>query len=146
MSLRDLAARLPGGTRMFASARLRRDVVDLLNEALRGSGMTQAELARALRKSRSAVNQVLSGDGNLRVDTIAEYLDAMSQELVLSLRRVGPAGAGVGPGGATAPFVELVSTRSSHGQPFAQAPTRFDRRSQFKVIADGRHMAEEVSA
>ena len=59
-----------------------------LDEGMEAAGISQAELARRLRRSRSAVSQVLTGDGNLRVEKLAEYLEAIGCELVVSVRVV----------------------------------------------------------
>lgn len=48
--------------------------------------MNQSDLARELGKSRSAVNQVLTGDGNLKIETVAEYFCAMGSELEIHVR------------------------------------------------------------
>ena len=54
--------------------------------ALNDSKMSQSELSRALGKSRSAVSQVLTGDGNLKIETVAEYLHEMGAEMNVSIR------------------------------------------------------------
>jgi transcriptional regulator with XRE-family HTH domain len=86
MSLRKIVESMHGGTAALESARLRRRVLRALDEGMESSGISQAELARRLGRSRSAVSQVLTGDGNLRVETLAEYLEAMGCELVVSVR------------------------------------------------------------
>ena len=86
MSLRTIIESMHGGTAALASARLRRKVLHALDEGMEASGISQAELARRLGRSRSAVSQVLTGDGNLRIETLAEYLQAMGCELVVSVR------------------------------------------------------------
>lgn len=85
MSLRRMIEQLPKGGAILASARLRRQIVKSLNVALNNSNMSQSELARALGKSRSAVNQVLTGDGNLKIETVAEYLYEMGAEMNVSV-------------------------------------------------------------
>jgi len=82
--LHDLIASSLEGRRRLAAARLRREVLVCLESALVESGMTQSGLAIALGRTRSAVNQVLGGDGNIRISTLAEYLHAMDQKLVLT--------------------------------------------------------------
>lgn len=52
------------------------DVLEDLLEALDAKGMSQAELARRLGVSRSAVNRILRGD-NLTVRTVARFAHAM---------------------------------------------------------------------
>lgn len=90
MSLYDRVATLPGGGRALVSSRLKRSILKALHQALAASPLdSQAELASKLRVRRSAVNQVLRGDGNLRVSTIAEYLYEMGYELSVTLVRAG---------------------------------------------------------
>jgi transcriptional regulator with XRE-family HTH domain len=86
MSFSRIVEAVPGGRGLLASARLRRQALMLLEECLEESGLSQADLARVLGRSRSAVNQVLGGDGNVRLETLAEYLDAMGCEVELAVR------------------------------------------------------------
>lgn len=65
------------GRREYARARLRQDVLEALHEALEGAGITQNELAKRLGVRKGAVSQVLNGKGNLRIDTLADYLSAL---------------------------------------------------------------------
>lgn len=92
MGLLDKIAASPRGRREVAAARLRYEVLVHLHRALEHSGMTQSELANALGVSKGAVSQVLSGDGNLQVNTVAAYAAAMGQELRLELAPAGTAG------------------------------------------------------
>ncbi len=85
MNILDSFENLPSGRKRMASARLRRAALRALNEALEKSGLSQSELARSLGKSRSAVGQVLNGDGNLKIETVSEYLFTMGAELQLSV-------------------------------------------------------------
>ena len=91
MGLYEQLEAQPGGRRKLAAARLRERILGLLHSALRNSGMTQAELAEALNVRRSAVNQVFRGEGNLRVNTIAEYLDTLGYELRVEVVPAGTA-------------------------------------------------------
>ncbi|MHC3470089.1 helix-turn-helix domain-containing protein [Streptomyces sp. 7R007] len=74
------------GARALAAARLRYEVLATIHDSLTDSRMTQAELARRLGIRKSAVNQVVHGDGNMRISTLAEYLHTLGYEL--SLERV----------------------------------------------------------
>jgi transcriptional regulator with XRE-family HTH domain len=90
MSLYERVLARPGGGRALAVSRLKRTVLASLHEAFRRSGTaSQSDLARRLHVRRSAVNQVLNGDGNLRVSTLAEYLYEMGYELTLNLVKAG---------------------------------------------------------
>ncbi len=88
-SLYDRFARSVDGARRLASARLRHESLRSLHVALDASGLNQTELANRLGIRKSAVSQVLHGDGNLRVKTLAEYLSAMGYELDLRLVEAG---------------------------------------------------------
>jgi hypothetical protein len=44
-----------------------------------------------MKVRRSAANQVFRGSGNVRVNTVAEYLDAMGFELVVDIAPTGTA-------------------------------------------------------
>lgn len=85
-SLYDRVAAKPGGLAALATARLREEMLVALHRAFDASGLrTQAELARRLNVRKSAVSQVFRGDGNVRVNTLAEYLFAMGFELEVNL-------------------------------------------------------------
>jgi transcriptional regulator with XRE-family HTH domain len=84
-SMYDQLESTPGGASALAAARLRYTMLKHLHEALERSGLSQAELARRLGVRRSAVNQVFRGDGNVRIDTLAEYLHALGMELECAL-------------------------------------------------------------
>jgi transcriptional regulator with XRE-family HTH domain len=85
-SLYDRLASKPGGEAALAAARLRREMLVALHHAFQVSGLrTHAEVARRLGVRRSAVSQVFKGYGNLRVNTIAQYLFALGFELDVNL-------------------------------------------------------------
>ncbi|MBT2509674.1 helix-turn-helix transcriptional regulator [Streptomyces sp. ISL-98] len=84
-SLYERMAKSDSGARHLASARLRHEVLRKLHIALDASGVTQSALADILRIRKSAVSQTLHGDGNLRIKTLAEYLNALGYELDVRL-------------------------------------------------------------
>lgn len=88
-TLYERVASTDDGIKRLAVGRLKREVLRALHLALKASGRTQSELASRLKVRKSAVNQVLRGDGNLRVQTVAEYLHALGYELDLRLVAVG---------------------------------------------------------
>lgn len=62
------------GRKAYARSRARQDVLEALHEALEEAGITRIELAKRLGVRKGAVSQVLNGDGNVRVNTLADYL------------------------------------------------------------------------
>lgn len=81
MSAYEDFASTADGARRLAASRLRYGLLEELHRALDESGLSQTELAERLGVRKSAVSQVLRGDGNLRANTIAEYLFALDREL-----------------------------------------------------------------
>ncbi len=73
------------GKSAYARARARQDVLEALHEALESTGISQTELARRLGIRKGAVNQVLKGNGNLRISTLAEYLAALNLQVRITV-------------------------------------------------------------
>lgn len=89
MSLHDRIASSAEGKRELSAARLRYTALKLLHRALDQSGTTKSELASRLGVRKSAVSQVFRGDGNLRLNTLADYLDALGYEAQVELVKAG---------------------------------------------------------
>ncbi len=138
----DLVASTAQGRRRLAAARLRREVLVALEEALSDAGMTQATLAAALGRSRSAVNQVFGGDGNIRISTLAEYLHEMGQELVLTRVSTGTSRKALWRDAVDAVAQQVIASESSSRWiPATQGPQSFqsaDRRSDLARVGDVR--------
>jgi transcriptional regulator with XRE-family HTH domain len=89
MSLYDRLSSTKKGARALSAARLRYQALKVLHRALVEADITQAELAKRLNIRKSAVNQVLRGDGNMRLSTLAEYLHELGYELAIQAQPVG---------------------------------------------------------
>jgi hypothetical protein len=90
MSLYESFAARPGGGRAIAKARLQRAVLRILDRALILSAVeSQSALANRLHIRKSAVSQVLRGDGNVRISTLADYLYELGFEANLELVNAG---------------------------------------------------------
>lgn len=89
MSIYDRLAKIPKGARALSVSRLRYEVLKVLHSSLQRSGLTQADLAGRLGIRKSAVNNVLRGDGNVRVSTLAEYLHEAGFELEIKVVPLG---------------------------------------------------------
>lgn len=61
------------------------EVTDQLYSFMEKQGMTKADLARILGKSRASVSQTLAGETNFTLKTIAKYLTALNGELCLKI-------------------------------------------------------------
>lgn len=59
------------------------EVTETLSRALADSGMTRAELARRLGKSKAFVSQLFGGGRNLTLRTIADVADALDCRLTV---------------------------------------------------------------
>lgn len=62
------------------------DASELIAEALEASGITQAQLARALRVSRSEITERLRGNRNITVRNLAATLHALGARLELGVK------------------------------------------------------------
>jgi transcriptional regulator with XRE-family HTH domain len=89
MSSKPLFAELIESQQGLAQALKAVDVAADLTLLLAHSGKTRAELARALKCSRARVTQVLSGQENLTVQTVAMYASAMGYTFDVTFRKAG---------------------------------------------------------
>ena len=67
----------------LAAARAAGSVASVLASAMQRSGLTSRELARRLNVTEGRVSQVLNGDGNFHIATIARFLSAMGADLMV---------------------------------------------------------------
>lgn len=74
----------PRGAQELSAASLAQSVVGCLEQAKAVWGQPNKDLAKLLGVSEGAVSQVLNGDGNIRISTLARYLRAMGFEARLS--------------------------------------------------------------
>lgn len=72
-----------------SSARLRARVLAVLSAALDRESISRTELAKRLGIKKSAVSQVLNGNGNIQLSTLAEYMSALNLEVDLLAVRYG---------------------------------------------------------
>lgn len=69
------------GAEALAAARLALRVIRLLLSAKESSGVSQKDLASRLDVSDGRVSQVMSGDGNIHIATLARFMHAMGYEV-----------------------------------------------------------------
>ena len=62
--------------------------VSLINEVIEKAALPQSQVADILGISPGRVSQVLNGDGNVRISTLAKFLRAAGFDLELSARKV----------------------------------------------------------
>ncbi len=77
------------GRLSLAAARLAIEVSSILERAVEESNLTHRELAERLGVTEGRVSQVLNGNGNLQIATLARFLAAVDREAELSLTPVG---------------------------------------------------------
>ena len=74
------------GTLAYFRARLKQRIYSLAIKEFKKSGLSQADLARRLGKEPAQVSRLLSGPGNLTLETVSDLLLATSgAELGLSI-------------------------------------------------------------
>lgn len=83
IALVDEAASTDVGTTHMAAARASVQAISLLVRAHEESGKRQNEIAELLGISEGRVSQILNGDGNVRIATLARVLAATGFDLVL---------------------------------------------------------------
>lgn len=83
MTVSEVEESTPMGRREMSVARLSLRAALLISRAFQASGMSQKELAGELGITEGRVSQVLNGDGNFRVSTIARFLAALGYDAVL---------------------------------------------------------------
>lgn len=71
----------PEGRREMAAARATVRTISLLHEAFERSGLTREELATRLGVSVERVDEILDGDGNLRITTVARVASILGYRL-----------------------------------------------------------------
>lgn len=60
------------------------EAAELISQLMHEKGMSKADLARELKKSRAWVTQLLSGKNNLTIRTLAEVIHALGGKVEIS--------------------------------------------------------------
>ncbi len=72
------ANKVPLGTLAYFRARLKHRIYSLVVKEFKSSGLTQADLARRLAMEPAQLSRLLSGPGNLTLETVSDLLFATS--------------------------------------------------------------------
>jgi predicted XRE-type DNA-binding protein len=88
LSLFDDLGASPLGARELAASQLTNDALILLQTALSSTGVTQKQLADTLGIGESRVSQVINGDGNIKLTTLARYMRALGYAVTVSVTPV----------------------------------------------------------
>jgi transcriptional regulator with XRE-family HTH domain len=85
----------PENMRLFQQERAVYEATELIESVMEELGVTRAELARRLGKSKGWVTQLLDGEANKTIRTIADVLAVLGREYLSDQQpiRVGRAGA-----------------------------------------------------
>lgn len=73
----------PENRRLYQEEKLLVDVTELLAEVMDKKKMNRTELARAIGKSKAFVTQVLSGNHNMTLRTVADLFGAMRHDAII---------------------------------------------------------------
>src|SRR5947209_4453592 len=74
----------PEGMTLFQQERVILDVAILIRKLLKEQGLTKADLAHRLGKSKAFVTQLLDGRANMTLRTISDVMCALGHSLVVS--------------------------------------------------------------
>jgi transcriptional regulator with XRE-family HTH domain len=75
----------PGGAVDYELARLPRDITTAITWFMKENGVTKSELARRLKLTPGRVSQILSGDENLTLRTLAMVCAALGAHFEMDL-------------------------------------------------------------
>ena len=70
--------KVPRGTLAYFRARLKQRIYSIVIREFKNSGLSQADLARRLGKEPAQLCRILSGPGNLTLDTVSDMLFSTS--------------------------------------------------------------------
>lgn len=120
--------------RLVAQETLILEATELIAELIEQSGMKRKDLAKKLGRSKGFVTQVLSGDRNMTLRTLADFAYALGQKLEVRLREP--------EGGRIANLATLEPGWDGHGgdPPTEKALARlrgFDRALSYVPMSDG---------
>lgn len=71
----------PDNVRRFQQERAILEVTELIEQAMQESGVGRSELAKLLGRSKAWVTQLLDGEGNKTIRTVADALAVLGREL-----------------------------------------------------------------
>ena len=74
----------PESMRLYQQERIILETSDLISDLLDRTGVTKAELAERLDRSKSYVTQLLNGRANMTLRTISDVMWALDSNLVIS--------------------------------------------------------------
>jgi transcriptional regulator with XRE-family HTH domain len=115
------------GAQGLSAARFALQVIRLFFSAKKESGLSHREIASRLEITEGRVSQVLNGDGNVHVATLARFMHAMGYDL--SLRAI-PFADGREP-------LEITSRRERKRRGHEQGRQDFDVYKQVFLTSDG---------
>lgn len=70
-------AKIPESTLIYFRMRLKQRIFSLIAKEFKRSGLSQADLGRRLDKDPGQISRLLSGPGNLTIDTASDVLFAL---------------------------------------------------------------------
>src|SRR6516225_8163005 len=101
-----------------AGLRIVRGASAVIQALMDSQGVTKAELARRIGKSRAYVTQSLGGDHNMTLSTFAGFADALNADAILDARP------------RESSYGKLIPTRPATAKPAAQKGTGDEQRTQ----------------
>ncbi len=82
-SVHEQFLKAPENQRLYQQEKLLVEATELLAEVMGKRQMSRAELARAIGKSKAFVTQVLRGNQNMTLRTVADLFGAMRHDVII---------------------------------------------------------------
>ena len=80
----------PEEMRIFQQERLLVEITELMCKTMKGRGMKRGHLAEQLEKSRGRISQILNGEANLTLRTVADVFTALGKKLIVRVENICP--------------------------------------------------------
>jgi len=119
----ELLMENPEYRRLFAIESLTAEASELIARVMAEQNLSKADLARKLGKSRSWITQLLRGNANITVSTLAEVANAMDVEIRLQTQ---PVNAGSVAGSSNFYTFETLVQKLDRGKPEKDSERRDD--------------------
>ena len=76
--------------RILQQERLLVEITELMCKTMKSRGVKRGHLAKQLKKTRGRISQILNGEANLTLRTVADVFTALGKNLVVNVESICP--------------------------------------------------------